>query len=455
MSSKRGRPLSLSDDVALQARRAAQRARSKAYYDRLRRVRDVQQSVLPSTSAQLQQGEQIITFSAINTDTPATHPELGLRVQNLLLHQDPAAEIEQVQAQIIEEHEELYLPLGDSQSSDKENEEESISDDNDNDTNDSNPGSNDRDNLSNIPGSTDSISSSSATFYSLHTASHNSSPASHSYLSHRSDTTASIPRPSSVQNIPISDQDSSLSELFHPMSEHSDQSVDLSDENTEEAIISDLDSLTQKLITLFMNGPSCCSADSHDTARLEHNQECADTHYSLQDLLTSNSVDPLPDVLSTFDSILTSQALATLPPVEPKTLRQSFCGISEEGVGDFPPKIYLHAEETQETSLQVAFDIDSYLGFMGSLAAARQGIMYQPAPQMRQNISTDIHITIPIDNTNPDTEHPQFTPTNLRDVPHFCIGRLVGAPEVSIYILFPHIAVTSNHFITLTEEQHM
>ena len=48
----------------------------------------------------------------------------------------------------------------------------------------------------------------------------------------------------------------------------------------------------------------------------------------------------------------------------------------------YPAHICLH-EEASQVEAEVAYDIDSYLSFASSLAFARQGIHYQPAPQVR------------------------------------------------------------------------
>ena len=41
----------------------------------------------------------------------------------------------------------------------------------------------------------------------------------------------------------------------------------------------------------------------------------------------------------------------------------------------------------------------------------------------------------------------------LRDVPHFLLGRVVGAHDITIHILFPHVAVGQEKFVSLTREQ--
>ena len=99
----------------------------------------------------------------------------------------------------------------------------------------------------------------------------------------------------------------------------------------------------------------------------------------------------------------------------------------------------------------VAFDVDSLLGFGSSLQLARKKLIIQPSPQMRQNIKTDVHITmqVPSQPQQQQDDAQQDDDTNarqhyshaalLRDIPHFQLGRLVGAEEVSLYVLFPFL----------------
>ena len=105
-----------------------------------------------------------------------------------------------------------------------------------------------------------------------------------------------------------------------------------------------------------------------------------------------------------------------------------------------PMNVCLHSEQTQAVEPRVAFDIDSFLGFASSLAMARQGLWYQPAPQIRQNMTTDVHLETDILRDGGDPEEiPQLSRALLRDVPHFLLGRVVGAHDVTVHVLFPHL----------------
>ena len=119
-----------------------------------------------------------------------------------------------------------------------------------------------------------------------------------------------------------------------------------------------------------------------------------------------------------------------------------------------PRNVCLHKEQTQVVAPQVAFDVDSFLGFGNSLAIARKGIWYQFVPQMRQNIVADNHLETRAFHTSDDPKQPETTIiAMLRDVPHFLLGRVVGAYDITIHILFPHVAVGQEKFVSLTREQ--
>ena len=53
-----------------------------------------------------------------------------------------------------------------------------------------------------------------------------------------------------------------------------------------------------------------------------------------------------------------------------------------------------------------------------------------------------------------DAEQPVRTShAMLRDVPHIFVGRVVGAHDITLYILFPRMAAASEKFASLTKEQ--
>ena len=51
-----------------------------------------------------------------------------------------------------------------------------------------------------------------------------------------------------------------------------------------------------------------------------------------------------------------------------------FYGVSRDGGSDYPINVCLHKEQTQAVEPDVAFDIDSFLGFATLLAIARKGL---------------------------------------------------------------------------------
>ena len=115
--------------------------------------------------------------------------------------------------------------------------------------------------------------------------------------------------------------------------------------------------------------------------------------------------------------------------------------------------VCLYKEETQAVEAKVAFDVDSFLGF-GTLSMARKGIWCQFVPQMRQNMSSDVHLETRVYHTDEDPEQPaRASSAMVRDVPHFLFGRVEGAHDVTIHVLFPHLTIARQKFVSLTKDQ--
>jgi hypothetical protein len=191
-----------------------------------------------------------------------------------------------------------------------------------------------------------------------------------------------------------------------------------------------------------------CSIEDHLEHLHQHIAEEGDNHYGLDEIFNN---EEFPSVL-TSSRFMTAQQLTRQDPPTPAQWQSMFCGI-HPGY-DRPMNVCLHAEETRAVEPRVAFDIDSFLGFISSLAAARQGIRYQPAPQVQQNIATDVHIQIPVFEENNDPELiPRSSLTLLKHVPHFLLGRVEGAHDIALYVLFPHLSVAGDEFVSLTREQ--
>ena len=114
----------------------------------------------------------------------------------------------------------------------------------------------------------------------------------------------------------------------------------------------------------------------------------------------------------------------------------------------------MHREETQAVSARVAYDFDSLLCFPTSLAVASRGLWWQTVAQPRQNMTTDVHLETNIYRPTEDAEHSVRTSqAMLRDVPHMFVGRVAGAHDVTMHILFPHMDIANKKFVALTKEQ--
>lgn len=242
----------------------------------------------------------------------------------------------------------------------------------------------------------------------------------------------------------------------HPVEEQSEDefhdfpSEHSSGHSTPEPELSALEFTVEKLFEMMQEGFHGCSADEHAVQLQTHITGCADNHHGLDALFS----DPaFPSVLSLPEYITTRR----LPRQRAPSHRQwtdMFCGIPPHGPDRRPRQVCLHVEETQEVPPDIAFDIDSFLFFASSLAAARQGVHYQPAPQIQQNLQTDIHINTTVYETGDDPDlPPRPRAAILKDVPHFHLGRVEGASDISLYILFPHLSVTHAKLIGLTNEQ--
>ena len=156
-------------------------------------------------------------------------------------------------------------------------------------------------------------------------------------------------------------------------------------------------------------------------------------------------------VLSSPDLLTPAQLRHYVPP-NAAHLHSLLCGISPDHPQ--PRHVCLHKEESQAQSCQQAFDVDSHLGFLHSLAACREGLWHQPVPQARQNMTTDVHLQTPtfVTGDNPE-QPPRATPAMLRDVPHFLLGRVASAHDITIHVLFPYLPVRQERFVALTKEQ--
>lgn len=207
-----------------------------------------------------------------------------------------------------------------------------------------------------------------------------------------------------------------------------------------------------KLFEQIQGGHHGCTEEQHEEKRRQHMAEAGNNHYGLGQIFKDRR---FPSVLG-LEGLLTPEQLAEQPQPTAVQWEAMFCGVPPRGSQRCPKNVCLHKEETRAAEPQVAFDVDSFLGFWSSLAAAKQGIVHQPASISRQNLQTDVHLEM---NT--------FTPGDegddairsaqrmLKDVPHFLLGRVYGATHITVHILFPHLPLAPgrDRFISMTQAQ--
>ncbi|KAF2158285.1 hypothetical protein M409DRAFT_61796, partial [Zasmidium cellare ATCC 36951] len=206
-----------------------------------------------------------------------------------------------------------------------------------------------------------------------------------------------------------------------------------------------IDYAADKLFDQLTIGHHGCTPEEHTEAHISHVNDVAaqrSTHVPPGEALADEG---FPDVLSQPDFLQPTDVGASSIPSSRKWSRL-FSGFKPPRTSTHraqrPKHVCLHAEETIGVNADVAFDIDSYLGFASCLSFATQGIEYQPSAQNRQNIQTDVHL----DGTRygaDDEDDPDAAirarKSALRDIPHYLLGRVTGAPDVSVFIVFPHL----------------
>jgi hypothetical protein len=229
---------------------------------------------------------------------------------------------------------------------------------------------------------------------------------------------------------------------------------DTSDGGEDESEISAHNYAVQKLYKQLYGGFQGYSTEQHEQCLQEHLQQARDNHHGLNDIFN----DPtFPSVLG-LPGMISAERLSRQETPSPAQWKAMFCGIpvpQEHAERQHQPiNVCLHKEETQPIEPQVAFDIDSFHGFASSLAMASQGLFYQPAPLMKQNMSTDIHLESRIYQDSDDPEQPSRSQlAMLKNIPHFRLGGLIGAHDIVVYILFPHLPLPGGKFRALTAQQ--
>lgn len=407
MPIKRGRPLSNPDpDPRIQRKRELMRQRQQARYQRLREARA---AIIQPTIEQDEQRDLVLQRPFVGEDVPPTPAQLGLRVQGLTLAQDPAGTQLQQQSVEVDDHHTLYDSNGHLETTDQLR----------------NP----------------RVSSSPP-----HRAPPSSPPPprepAHPRRRSITQSSTSLPTPN-----PLRDHRTQSPRRPSPAISSFSPPTDASLEPEPSA----LETTVEKLFDMIHDGFHGCPVEEHAQKLQQHITQYGDNHHGLSQLFS----DPaFPSVIRLSD-FLTRERLDQWPEPSPRQWESMFCGVPADGPRGRPRQVCLHAEETREMEPAVSFDVDSFLGFASSLAVARQGVWHQPAPQVRQNLRTDVHINTTIYTAPEDPEEaPRARIAMLKDVAHCYLGRVEGATEISLYVLFPYLTSGRDDFISLTANQH-
>ena len=452
---KRGRPSSFpSGDVALQRRREQTAARVRQLRERRRAA--IAAASLPPTQAQADQEELIVSRGLDAENPPPTDRSLGFRVTpGLDLPRDPEDVALQQQAIDFDEHEQLYGPETAEPASGYDPGSQSsgvapfvhwpeqvelieLSDDSDPEILDSQPDGRPQ---SPVVSPRERVSS----------------------------VIVDIPAPRSGRPARAVISDSEGSDSFHDFgSEHSgsneagdDEAADNDDEaadNNDEAADNDdevpeptpLEYTVEKLLGSLGGHIHGCTPEHHSDLHREHMAEVQDHHplAGISTLSSGMSTLHRPDLLRPVD-------IQTQDRPSEADWQSCFCGVDPAQEQSRPRHICLHAEETRQMEAAIAHDVDSFLGFTSSLAVARQGLWFVPSPLKKSNIQTDVHLQTAAARDGGEGEGddaPRLVPTLLKDVAHCLIGRVEGAQEISLYVLFPFLTL-SGGFQQLTDNQ--
>ena len=198
-----------------------------------------------------------------------------------------------------------------------------------------------------------------------------------------------------------------------------------------------LSHMAQKLYDQLIYGFRACSSEQHTTRLQDHIEEAGDHHFELDQIFSQCS----------SLSVLAQSDMIKEPPNGSQAPGESqwnemFCGVIEKDPQHTSrvKNVCLHEEQTKPTKPDVYFDIDSFLGFATSLGVARNGLLYQPSPLAKQNLSSDMHFGLEVPEIGQSGRSITRSSFNmLRDAPHFLLGRLIGAENVTLHVFPPTI----------------
>lgn len=206
----------------------------------------------------------------------------------------------------------------------------------------------------------------------------------------------------------------------------------------------------RKLYDQLIYGFRGCSTEQHESRLQDHIEEAGDNHFGLDQIFNHPSS---PSVLA--PPVVTKEHPNGSQTLDGTQWNEFFCGVTSKGPQRISrvKNVCLHEEQTKPTRPDVSFDIDSFLGFATSLGVARNGLLYQPSPLATQNLSSDVHFGMEVPEIGTGARSTTRSSFNmLRDVPHFLLGRLVGAENVTLHVFLPHLEVSQGTSILSTAQ---
>ncbi|KAE8858055.1 hypothetical protein PTNB73_09303 [Pyrenophora teres f. teres] len=210
--------------------------------------------------------------------------------------------------------------------------------------------------------------------------------------------------------------------------------------------VEEVGKLANRLTDQLIRHQGCCQ-HCHQRSR-EEQTEHHPTSYGLQQYLDkiAEAVD-CPDILasktmSTHGSDLASQ-------MDAASRRQLYCRFDKDNV--VPTPICLEADDHANMAAEVTFDIDSVLGFLNSLAVAKQGVRWNSTQITVTDLQSGLHLKTRLAHYVDSHGHAHSVRKPLHQLPHYTFGRLVGFEDISLYIFFLYLYQEEQKVSRLTD----
>lgn len=203
----------------------------------------------------------------------------------------------------------------------------------------------------------------------------------------------------------------------------------------------------EALATQLLGFHGCGSTDLEE---VEHQVVAPEGSLGLEAVIEPVASETVPYVLGSNKLVEPGSHATTA-----ESWQKLYTGYTSNDGASRPPVVSLlqakHTYNILQRSPKVQWDVDSILAFPTSLAFAKRGLVYLPNPQITANLNTDIHLTMSVPDLS-DPDHPKNIQQPLHKVPHYCLGRVNGFPELAIFLFFPRLYNPERDFTRLSDE---